>query len=204
MDDLDQIKEQHFGELIKLRQRISELEASETRRKRTDESLQESEERFCSLVQSASDTIITIDCHGKIVLWNSAAETVFGYTADEIVGKPFVLLVPERLRESSEKAMKQMVSMDRSYFIGKMFEFPGLRKDGNEFPAEIHVCLNSRAKIIELDESRRYAEDECKIECVPSTLLIGVILLEALVEYIVALSYFAICKRESCYQVRRL
>jgi PAS domain-containing protein len=71
MDDLDQIKEQHFGELIKLRQRISELEASETRRKRTDESLQESEERFCSLVQSASDAIITIDCYGKIISWNS-------------------------------------------------------------------------------------------------------------------------------------
>ena len=113
--------------------------------------LQDSERRFTSLVESASDAILAVDRHGNINSWNRAAEIVFGYNADEIMGKPFVLLVPERLIENSKKAMEQMVSMDNaSYLVGKVFQHPGLRKDGSEFIAELSyaACETKKGLLI--------------------------------------------------------
>jgi len=49
--------------------------------------LRESENHFRSLVQSAPDAILSIYCSGDILLWNNAAEVVFGYTADQTIGK---------------------------------------------------------------------------------------------------------------------
>ncbi|HEX7556059.1 MAG TPA: PAS domain S-box protein, partial [Leptolinea sp.] len=59
-----------------------------TARKRTEQTLLENEEHFRAVVQTAHDAIITIDTNGKIIAWNTAAETIFGYSTNDAVGMP--------------------------------------------------------------------------------------------------------------------
>jgi PAS domain-containing protein len=58
-----------------------------------------SEERLRGVISSATDAIITIDGEQKITLFNAGAEAIFGYTADEMLGKTLDQLIPERFRE---------------------------------------------------------------------------------------------------------
>jgi PAS domain S-box-containing protein len=106
-------------------------------RRKAEESLRESEEQLRSLVQSASDGILTINSFGEITSWNSGAHAIFGYTPEEIIGKSFSCLVPERCRENNKQSMEKLVVTDKGGFVGKTFSFPGIKKDGSEFPAEI-------------------------------------------------------------------
>lgn len=109
-------------------------------RKRAEGALQESEEHFRSVAQSASDAIITIDSAGSIVFWNSAAETLFGYSPNEVINKPIAFIMPERFREVHQKRLSQVALGGESKIIGKMVEVLGLRKDGSEFPIEVSLA----------------------------------------------------------------
>lgn len=101
--------------------------------------LQESEEHFRSLAESASDAIICINSHGNIHYWNNAAETIFGYSADEAIGKSLTLMMPERFRQAHQEAMNRVVSAGESKILSKTVESNGLRKDGSEFPMELSL-----------------------------------------------------------------
>ncbi|MFQ5866078.1 MAG: PAS domain S-box protein, partial [bacterium] len=103
------------------------------------QSLENSEERFRSVAQTASDGIITTDSRGNIVFWNPAAETIFGHSADEAVGQPLTLIMPERFHQAHQDGMKQVISTGESNVIGKRVEVVGLRKDGTEFPLELSL-----------------------------------------------------------------
>ena len=69
-------------------------------RKRAEEALRESESRFRSVAQSAIDAIISADSDGDIISWNQGAQTIFGYTETEALGKPLTMLMPERYVEA--------------------------------------------------------------------------------------------------------
>lgn len=104
------------------------------------ESLQNSEMRFRSVVETANDAIISTDRRGKIVFWNNTAEILFGYSADEVVGKPLTLIMPEKFRGAHQKGLKRVVSTGESNIIGKTVEMTGLRKGGSEFPIELSLA----------------------------------------------------------------
>ncbi|MBW2173979.1 MAG: PAS domain S-box protein, partial [Deltaproteobacteria bacterium] len=107
---------------------------------RTWELLENSEEHFRSVAETANDAIVSIDGRGNIVFWNDSGRQVFGYSADEVVGKPLNMLMPERLREKHEKGMNGMVGRGGSNLVGKTIEMTGLRKDGTEFPLELSLA----------------------------------------------------------------
>ena len=108
-----------------------------TAQQQAEEARKESEERFKALAQSASDPIICIDKQGSILFWNSAAETTFGYAAEEIMGTSITLLIPERYHDYYTGGMERVMSSE-VFDIGKIsFEFVGRKKGGDEFPAEL-------------------------------------------------------------------
>ena len=108
-----------------------------TAQQQAEEARKESEERFKALSQSASDPIICIDKQGSILFWNSAAETTFGYAAEDIMGKSITLLIPERYHDYYTGGMERVMSSG-VFDIGKIsFEFVGRTKGGDEFPAEL-------------------------------------------------------------------
>ena len=110
-----------------------------TERKRAEEELRESEERFRSVAQSANDAIITSDIKGKISGWNKGAEKMFGYSESEIAGKPLTLIMPQEYIEQHVKDMKRIASGGEKHVIGKTLELKGLHKNGNEFPMELSL-----------------------------------------------------------------
>lgn len=108
-----------------------------TKCKGVEEEIRENENRFRLVADSATDAIISMDSCGRIIFWNKASETIFGYIADEIVGKPLTVVMPERFREKHTRGMNRVVSTGKSKIIGKTTEVAGLRKNGREFPLEL-------------------------------------------------------------------
>jgi PAS domain S-box-containing protein len=103
--------------------------------------LQESEIRFGSVANYASEAIITIDDRGTVVFWNKAAETIFGYSANEVIGKSIGLIIPEGARKGELKSMSQGIAKRRLRFVGKTLQLTGLRKDESEFPMELSFSV---------------------------------------------------------------
>jgi PAS domain-containing protein len=83
-----QSKKEHdtIKELALLRQQIARLESLDSNRKRTEEKLRESEEKYKTITDAATAAIVMIDGRGKIVFWNPAAERIFVYSVDEAIG----------------------------------------------------------------------------------------------------------------------
>ncbi len=106
----------------------------------TLESLAHSEERFRTVVETANDAIISVDSRGNVVYWNKAAENIFGYAAQEVVGEPLSLIIPERFRGAHENALQEVVSTSNSLPPRGTVEVAGLRKDGEEFPAGLSIA----------------------------------------------------------------
>jgi PAS domain S-box-containing protein len=111
-----------------------------TEHKKAEKALRESEEKFRSVAETASDAIISLDSEGKIVFWNQAAEAIFGYPAREVMGKPLAVIMPQRFHDVHEKAMKRVVSTGERRLAGKTVEVSALRKDSSEFPMEFTVA----------------------------------------------------------------
>jgi PAS domain S-box-containing protein len=118
---------------------FAEIAALSLSNSRLLDSLRDSEERFRSVAQSATDAIISIDSRGKIIFWNQAAESIFGYRANETFGEELTLIIPTALRKAHLKGVDRVASTGKSKIIGKTVEITGLRKDGQKFPVELSL-----------------------------------------------------------------
>ena len=164
-----------------------------TERKRAEAALRESEERFRALAETASDAIVSADSAGSIIFWNGEAESVFGYSADEAIGKPLAMIMPERFREAHKKGMHRLLSTGEARVIGKAIELAGLRKDGSEFPLELSLSRwNTRQGLFftgvvrDITERKRAEE---KIKSLNEELKLHVLQLEAANRELEAFSY---------------
>jgi len=119
---------------------FGELAAIALRNAWSIESLEDSEERFRSVVETAGDAIISIDAVGSTVYWNRAAERVFGYKASQMIGKQVTAIMPERLRKAHAEGLARVNSTGEMRIIGSTVEMEGLRKDGTEFPLELTLA----------------------------------------------------------------
>ncbi|MDP1808097.1 MAG: PAS domain S-box protein [Actinomycetota bacterium] len=112
-----------------------------TERKAVETALKYNEERFRAIADTANDAIISIDSSGKIVFWNRAAESLFGYSAAEILGLDVELIMPAEYRSAHQEGLAQYIKTEGpAKVIGKTVEFSGLRKDRSEFPLELSVA----------------------------------------------------------------
>jgi PAS domain S-box-containing protein len=105
-----------------------------------EEALRDSEEKFRAISESAGNATISIDAQGTIVFWNRVAETIFGYSANEMIGKPMTLAMPEQFRDNHQRKTAAWFSSEPPA-SGKTFEIVGLRKDGSEFPLEASFSM---------------------------------------------------------------
>ena len=102
--------------------------------------LNQSEERFRSLVESATDAIILADHRGFISSWNRSASALFGYSDEEVIGQPLTLLMPARYHYPHKQGLARMESTGESRVMGSVIEVHGLKKDGTEFPIELSLA----------------------------------------------------------------
>jgi protein-histidine pros-kinase len=101
-----------------------------------------------SLLESAPDAMVIVDGTGAIQLANAEAERLFGYTRDELFGKPVELLIPARYHRRHPEHRSGFFDAPRSRPMGVGLELAGVRKDGVEFPVEISLSP------LETDEGR--------------------------------------------------
>jgi two-component system, cell cycle sensor histidine kinase and response regulator CckA len=108
--------------------------------RRSEGMLKESEARKDAVVRTALDAVVGMSHDGLVTEFNPAAEAMFGYRRDEVMGKPLTdIIIPERLRDAHAQGLKRAGGHGDSQVIGKRVEMPALRRDGTEFPAELAI-----------------------------------------------------------------
>ncbi|HXH23163.1 MAG TPA: PAS domain S-box protein [Dehalococcoidia bacterium] len=94
------------------------------------------------VVQGTPDAVIAADGDGKVILWNSGAERIFGYTAAEAIGQSLDLIIPERLRKRHWDAYQaSMASGTTKYGSDELLAVPAERKDGTRISIEFTITL---------------------------------------------------------------
>lgn len=107
--------------------------------KRLERALAGDDSLFRGLLESAPDAIVIVNKTGSIVLINSQTERLFGYSRDELLGKPIEILVPQRFRENHPAHREGYFREPRVREMGAGLELFGVRKNGEEFPVEISL-----------------------------------------------------------------
>lgn len=102
--------------------------------------LRVSTSRFVSVIEAAYDGIVTVDQTQRITLFNRAAEEMFGYGQDEVMGQPLTMLLPKESRAEHERhVMRFARSPVRSRQMDERNRVHGRSKDGRTFPIEIAI-----------------------------------------------------------------
>jgi PAS domain S-box-containing protein len=136
------------------------------RQKQVQQALRNSEERFKAAAAAISDALVAIDEQGLVVLFNPAAERLFGYSRDQMLGQPLDCLLPKRYRERHREVLAGYFSGDASSRVfDSPLELPALCADGREIVVELSLSLlfdgDSRTVLAAFrDISRRKADEE--------------------------------------------
>jgi PAS domain S-box-containing protein len=127
-------------ELLELMGRIGRQIGQQIGRRRVEEAMRQSEALRGAVLESALDCVITMTHEGRIIEFNQAAESTFGYSRREVAGKFLAdLIVPPSLRQAHRDGLARYLESGRSQILDKRIELTGMRSDGSEFPVEITV-----------------------------------------------------------------
>src|SRR5258705_238057 len=110
-----------------------------TERKSAERALHESAGRMHALIETAVDGAILIDARGVVLMFNPACERLFGYSADEVIGKNVKMLMPEPYRHEHDGYIANYRDSRKPKIIGIGREVVGLRADGSTFPMDLSV-----------------------------------------------------------------
>lgn len=97
------------------------------------------ERKFRDLIENAPDAILQVDASGKIVIANRTAETMFGYTREELKGNGVDILVPDSVRPHHAHHRKSFAASGMTRLMGQGLDLYARRKDGAQFPVEISL-----------------------------------------------------------------
>src|SRR3989454_8106915 len=109
-------------------------------RKRAEEALQKSEERFRAVAETATDAIVSADSRGHITYFNPGAELIFGHAARDVIGKPLTWLMPDRFHDAHRQGIARFLSTGKAHVIGRTVGLVGRRKGGTELPLELSLA----------------------------------------------------------------
>lgn len=178
----DELESQVAQRTRDLQTAVERLKSEVHERLKSERSLRDSEERFRSISSSAKDAIIMADDQGAISYWNEAAEKIFGFSDEEVMGLALHdLIIPERFRESHLSGMSKFREGGRGAVTGRTMELTARRKDGEEFPIELSLSsvqikglwhavaiIREITKRKELEKQLRQAEKLASLEVLSS------------------------------------
>ncbi|MBI3924999.1 MAG: response regulator [Armatimonadetes bacterium] len=107
---------------------------------RAEREIRRSELRKGAVLESALDAVILIDREGRIVDFNSAAESIFGYGSAEALGRRLTeLIIPERYRQTHGAGLERFLRTGEQAILNRRLELTAVRSNGEEFPVELAV-----------------------------------------------------------------
>lgn len=115
-----------------------------TERRQAERALREQVRHTQAIIDNMVDGLITVDATGAIETFNPAAETIFGYAADEVAGSDVSVLMPSPHREAHETYIRNYHATGVARIIGIGRELEGQRKDGTTFAMELTVSEITR------------------------------------------------------------
>jgi PAS domain S-box-containing protein len=107
---------------------------------RAEQAVRESEARKRAVLASSLDAVITIDHQGRVVEFNPAAEELFGYPEDAVIGQEMAsVVIPPELRDRHREGLRRYLETGESTILGQRVELTGYHAGGEEFPVELAV-----------------------------------------------------------------
>jgi PAS domain S-box-containing protein len=101
------------------------------------QNIEKSEARLQKTIDTALDAVVTTDAAGMITGWNVQAETVFGWSEQEALGRPLdSLILPVSGRDGYRRELARFLETRETQVVSKRLELTAVRKDGGEFPVE--------------------------------------------------------------------
>ena len=102
--------------------------------------MRESEQLARGIIDTALDAFIQMNEDGTISDWNSQAETIFGWSRSEAIGRPLGdLIVPELLRDAHKAGLQRFLRTGHRKILGRRLELDALRRDGKEIKVELSI-----------------------------------------------------------------
>lgn len=99
------------------------------------------EDLAARIVEGAADAVLFSDREGRILVWNAGAERIFGFTAEEALGKSMDLIIPERLRARHWEGWDRVMQTGVTRYATEVLAVPALRKDGSTISIEFTIQL---------------------------------------------------------------
>ena len=96
---------------------------------------------YQQIIEGAQDAIVFADKEGIIRLWNSGAEAIFGYSAEEAIGETLDLIVPEKLREKHWEGYSKVMETGVTRYGSDLLAVPALKNDNSRLSVEFTIVL---------------------------------------------------------------
>ncbi len=100
-----------------------------------------SEWLYQQIIEGAQDAIVFADPDGIIRLWNSGAEAIFGYSAEEALGQTLDLIVPEKMRERHWEGYRKVMDTGVTRYGSDVLAVPALKNDNSRLSVEFTIVL---------------------------------------------------------------
>ncbi|HEY7220300.1 MAG TPA: PAS domain S-box protein [Candidatus Binatia bacterium] len=139
------------GEDIHFLESVAHILSAAIERRKSETTIQKSESWLRSLVATTQDAVISIDRRGCVVLYNQGAQRIFGYGAEEIIGRKVNVLMAEPYASEHDRYIERYEKTGEARAIGRIRTVTARRKDGTSFPIELSVTE------IEVDDDVHYA-----------------------------------------------
>jgi PAS domain S-box-containing protein len=112
-----------------------------TARKQAELALRGSEERTRLIIDTAHDAFVAMDEEGRITEWNLQAEATFGWPRAEALGRPLAdTIIPPQHRAAHAAGLARFLATGEGVILNRRIELTALRRDGQEFPAELTIA----------------------------------------------------------------
>lgn len=112
----------------------------QSERKLVEIALLQNEKQLRSVINGALDGIVTIDENGALVEFNPAAERIFGYKKEQVIGKSLAeVIIPPSSRDAHQSKHREFVLTGRKHIFDRRLELIAMRSDGTEFPVELTI-----------------------------------------------------------------
>ena len=107
--------------------------------KLVEQELIASEHANRAITQTAADAIITIDSKGQVLLWNEAAERIFGYSSSQMIGGDLARIIPDTVLDKHHSAMSNRFEHGADQILGKVLELSAQKANGEQLPVELSL-----------------------------------------------------------------